>query len=73
MANAMGHLLTGILVLLPVAAVLSLLAVAPGYVQSMGAAGRLALSSAGCAQIAINLSIRKVVDLSVHRIVDSKA
>jgi hypothetical protein len=73
MARGIGHLQTAILVLLPVATVLGLLAVAPGYLQSMGAAGRLALSGVGCAQIAINLSIRKVVDISIHKIVDLKA
>jgi hypothetical protein len=56
-----------ILLLLPVATAVSLQLVAPEYLHSMGAAGRLALSSAGCAQIALNLTIRKVIDVSIRK------
>jgi hypothetical protein len=70
MATAIGRLHIAILVLLPVATVLGLLFVAPGYLQSMAAAnaGRLALSGPVCAQIAINLSLRKAIDVSIHRL-----
>ena len=67
MARVIGLVHTLILVLLPVAAVVGLQLVAPGYLHSLGADGRMALSGAGCAQIAIHLTIRKAIDVSVQR------
>jgi hypothetical protein len=58
---------TALVVVVPIAATVGLLAVAPGYLQSpaAGSSGKWMLGGAMAAQIAVNFSIKKVIDLKV--------
>jgi Flp pilus assembly protein TadB len=73
-ASAADWWITASVVLLPVVMMTALAIVAPGYLQSMasGSAGRWSLGGAILAQIAVNFSIKKIIDFSITRIVDPK-
>jgi tight adherence protein B len=66
-ASAHGRLTATILTLLPVATMVCLLAVAPGYVQSMAedSDGKWMIGGAIAAQILGNFFIRKIIDIKV--------
>jgi tight adherence protein B len=66
-ASAHGRLTATILTLLPVATMLGLLLVAPGYLQSMAgdSDGRWMIGSAIAAQILGNICIKKIIDIKV--------
>ena len=73
-AAAIDCLATAMVVLLPVVTTAAWLVVAPGYLHSMAAdsAGIWAAGTAIVVQIAINFSIKKIIDLSFQKIGDRK-
>ena len=66
-ASAHGRLTATILALLPIATMLGLLAVAPGYLQTMAADddGKLMIGGAILAQILGNFCIKKIINIKV--------
>jgi len=66
-ASAHGRLTATILALLPVATMLGLLTVAPGYLQSMAADsdGKWMIGGAIFAQILGNFFIKKIINIKV--------
>ena len=66
-ASAHGRLTATILALLPVATMLGLLMVAPGYLQTMAADsdGKLMIGGAILAQILGNFCIKKIINIKV--------
>ena len=66
-ASAHGRITATVLTVLPVLTMLGLLAVAPGYLQSMAADpdGKKLIAGAIIAQILGNISIRKIINIKV--------